>query len=348
MADLGVLARQSVRIEPGLEHHELFTTAGLLTVLWHGPPDAEAVLVACGGAMGGLLGPADGLYQDLGLRPGRRRHRHPAGGLPLPGELAMCSLDLAAALQLAERNGAVRAVTMGHSFGGAVAVRVGAALPDIVTGVVGLATQSAGCEVAARPGRPAAPPGPRRRRRAPPAGLQPRGAGAGRGRRGGRSCRAPGTSCGRRATCCGSASRSGFEGTEAWVPADDAAVPSLDELTADLAAEHADLDGLVADLDEAGLDTPTPAEGWQVRDQVSHLAWFDREAVRAALDPESFAATLTEALSDEAYTERAVAEGRAASPVRSCWRGGGPPGGAARRPGRASTRRPGCPGTGPP
>jgi pimeloyl-ACP methyl ester carboxylesterase len=50
-------------------------------------------------------------------------------------------------VQLAERNGAVRAVTMGHSFGGAVAVRVGAALP-MVTGVVGLATQSAGCEVA--------------------------------------------------------------------------------------------------------------------------------------------------------------------------------------------------------
>jgi uncharacterized protein (TIGR03084 family) len=90
-------------------------------------------------------------------------------------------------------------------------------------------------------------------------------------------------------------------------------VPSLDELTADLAEEHADLDRLVADLDEAGWDTPTPAEGWAVRDQVSHLAWFDREAVRAAIDPESFVVTLTEALSDDAYTERAVVEGRALS-----------------------------------
>jgi alpha/beta superfamily hydrolase len=148
VADLGVLARQSVSVEPGFEHHELFTMTGLLTVLWHGPPDAEAVLVACGGAMGGLLGPADGLYQDLGVDLARDGIGVLRVGYRSPGELAGCTLDVAAALQLAERNGAVRAVTMGHSFGGAVAVRVGAALPEIVCGVVGLATQSAGCEVA--------------------------------------------------------------------------------------------------------------------------------------------------------------------------------------------------------
>ena len=90
-------------------------------------------------------------------------------------------------------------------------------------------------------------------------------------------------------------------------------MPSLEELTADLAEEHADLDRLVADLDDAGWDTPTPAEGWAVRDQISHLAWFDREAVRAAIDPESLVSTLSEALSDDAYTERAVVEGRALS-----------------------------------
>ena len=41
---------------------------GLLTLLWHGPVDAEQVLVTCGGGMGSLLGPADGLYHDLGVR----------------------------------------------------------------------------------------------------------------------------------------------------------------------------------------------------------------------------------------------------------------------------------------
>jgi pimeloyl-ACP methyl ester carboxylesterase len=46
------------------------------------------------------------------------------------------------------RAGAERVVVMGHSFGGAVAVRVGVVM-DEVAGVVTFATQSAGCEVAA-------------------------------------------------------------------------------------------------------------------------------------------------------------------------------------------------------
>jgi uncharacterized protein (TIGR03084 family) len=99
-------------------------------------------------------------------------------------------------------------------------------------------------------------------------------------------------------------------------------VPALQELTTDLAAEHADLDALVAGLDEPGFDTPTPAEGWTVRDQLSHLAWFDREAVRAAVDPEGFTATLPDALADEAFTERAAVEGRAmaGAQVLAWWR----------------------------
>ena len=38
---------------------------------------------------------------------------------------------------------------MGHSFGGAPAIRVGVGLDPLVTGVVTFATQSAGCEAAA-------------------------------------------------------------------------------------------------------------------------------------------------------------------------------------------------------
>ena len=147
---LEALARQEVAITPTLRHVEVYTMRGLLTILWHGDADAEAVVVVCGGAMGGLLGPADGFYQWLGdevatrgsgvgvLRVGWRR----------PNDIDLCTLDLLAAADLAARAGAQRFVTGGHSFGGAIAVRAGMAMGDWTRGVVTFATQSAGCEEA--------------------------------------------------------------------------------------------------------------------------------------------------------------------------------------------------------
>jgi uncharacterized protein (TIGR03084 family) len=70
----------------------------------------------------------------------------------------------------------------------------------------------------------------------------------------------------------------------------------MSALLADLDAESADLDRMLAPLDEAGWRTPTPATGWCIADQVSHLAYFDRAALSAALEPETFrreAATVT-------------------------------------------------------
>ena len=46
-------------------------------------------------------------------------------------------------------------------------------------------------------------------------------------------------------------------------------------------------------VEGADLDLPTPAEGWDVRDTVSHLAGTDVEAVRALTDPEGFVAGLS-------------------------------------------------------
>lgn len=145
---LDALAMQEVEVAPGIRHVEVFTMGGLLTILWHGPRDAERIVVACGGAMGGLLGPSGGLYQRLGealadtgvgtLRVGYRK----------PNDLDRCTIDLCAAVDLATRGGARRAITMGHSFGGAIAVRTACALGDAVAGVVTFATQSAGCEEA--------------------------------------------------------------------------------------------------------------------------------------------------------------------------------------------------------
>lgn len=67
---------------------------------------------------------------------------------------------------------------------------------------------------------------------------------------------------------------------------------SMEALTADLAAESADLRGLLAPLSEPGWKRDTPAPGWRIADQVSHLAHFDDVAVRSATDPEAFAADL--------------------------------------------------------
>jgi uncharacterized protein (TIGR03084 family) len=56
----------------------------------------------------------------------------------------------------------------------------------------------------------------------------------------------------------------------------------------DLELEHADLDAVVARLTEDQWSVPTPAAGWAVRDQVSHLWFFDVRALMALTDPEEF------------------------------------------------------------
>ena len=65
-------------------------------------------------------------------------------------------------------------------------------------------------------------------------------------------------------------------------------------LVADLAAETADLDALLAAVPAPGWRTPTPADGWTIADQVSHLAFFDAAATLAATDAERFRAERAE------------------------------------------------------
>lgn len=59
-------------------------------------------------------------------------------------------------------------------------------------------------------------------------------------------------------------------------------------LLTDLAAETAEVDSLLAGLPDAAWELPTPAVGWAIRDQVSHLAYFDQAATLAATRPEEF------------------------------------------------------------
>jgi uncharacterized protein (TIGR03084 family) len=72
-------------------------------------------------------------------------------------------------------------------------------------------------------------------------------------------------------------------------------------LIADLSAETDDLVSIVATLEEGAWLTPTPSAGWDIKDQVSHLAYFDETARLSATDPEAFRAGAAElvALGDD-------------------------------------------------
>jgi uncharacterized protein (TIGR03084 family) len=89
----------------------------------------------------------------------------------------------------------------------------------------------------------------------------------------------------------------------------------------DLAAEHAELDRIVGALDDAAWDTPTPAPGWTVRDQISHLWFFDRRAMMALTDPEAFAADAKVLLAGGG-TDASIKPGREMSPAEllAAWR----------------------------
>ena len=144
---LEALAVQEQEIDDGLTQIEIYTMSGLLGLWWHGPRDAERVVLACGGAMGGTLGPG-----RLFHRLGRTLTGEGIGTIRidyrLPNDLPACTHDAAAAADWAARQGARRMVAMGHSFGGAVAIRLAVALDEHCVGVVTFATQSAGCEPA--------------------------------------------------------------------------------------------------------------------------------------------------------------------------------------------------------
>jgi uncharacterized protein (TIGR03084 family) len=90
----------------------------------------------------------------------------------------------------------------------------------------------------------------------------------------------------------------------------------------DLEAEHLDLDGLVSRLDETGWSRETPADGWAVRDQLSHLAYFDDAAVSAMTDPTAFAALVDAALAGGDPMQEHLQRGRAMTGVEllAWWR----------------------------
>jgi len=92
---------------------------------------------------------------------------------------------------------------------------------------------------------------------------------------------------------------------------------SIEQLLADLDAETRVFRSWIDPLPDADWSRPTPAEGWTIADQVSHLAYFDDMAVLAATDPDAFRAGLAEAVADvDGFTARIAAENRSRTPAQ--------------------------------
>jgi len=64
----------------------------------------------------------------------------------------------------------------------------------------------------------------------------------------------------------------------------------------DLADEYAALDDMVKNLDADGWQTVTPFYNWTIKDEISHLAYFDKTACLSATDSEAFAAEVEKSL----------------------------------------------------
>ena len=147
---LAVLGRTEGRVDAQTRLMEIYTFEGLLSIWWHGEPDATDVVLMMGGASGGVLGPGRALYLELGRRMATEGRAAMAVDYRRPGDIDRCLLDTTAAADLGVRNGAERFCLLGHSFGGAVAIQAAVAMPGHVAGVITYSTQSAGCEGASQ------------------------------------------------------------------------------------------------------------------------------------------------------------------------------------------------------
>lgn len=138
-----LLAVQETILGTDVSLLEVVTMAGVIPCVRHGGlGDGEVgAALFVGGALGGLSGPAGGLYQRVAERTGGIRLHYRQ-----PGELDECVADVLLLADLLVQRGARAVALVGHSFGGAVAVAAGVALGPRCAGVVTLATQAPGCE----------------------------------------------------------------------------------------------------------------------------------------------------------------------------------------------------------
>jgi uncharacterized protein (TIGR03084 family) len=88
----------------------------------------------------------------------------------------------------------------------------------------------------------------------------------------------------------------------------------------DLEAEHEALDALVSGLEPARWDTPTPAEGWAVRDQITHLAGTDVAARLAVADGEEWRTEVARAKAERERRQLETARRLSPPELLAWWR----------------------------
>lgn len=127
----------------------LRTTRGDIPCLLHPCEGGTAAAIFVSGASGGIDGPANHLYaavavalSDHGVSSLRLDYRQ-------AGEFDECVLDALGGLSFLRGIGAERVAVVGHSFGGAVAIKAGE-LSDRVCGVAAMSSQLYGTTTVAK------------------------------------------------------------------------------------------------------------------------------------------------------------------------------------------------------
>lgn len=159
-ADAGdlVVSIRNVSAQPGDEPGEfqldIETSRGSITATLHPCEGKSGCAIFIGGAAAGNNeGPADSVF----LRLSRELVARGVTSLRLsyrePGEFTECVLDTLAACSFLKGIGADRAVVVGHSFGGAVAIKAGELAP-LVNAVGALSAQRFGTAEVDHLGKP--------------------------------------------------------------------------------------------------------------------------------------------------------------------------------------------------
>lgn len=131
----------------------LETTRGVIEGVLHPVEGGTGAVVCVGGAMGGLDGPADKLYERLATLLAPSRVTVLRLNYREPNNFEECVLDTLAGCSFLRGIGAAELALVGHSFGGAVVIKAGE-LHEGVGGVVSMSPQLYGTREVENMGKP--------------------------------------------------------------------------------------------------------------------------------------------------------------------------------------------------